>query len=211
MACSGLRNLVSKKFALKDESDPSVRDQLSEISTFIYTILEDLKGKNLIHRLFKQRDARGRTILQVFVAYKYAIAKENKTWVEEQFRKLLEILPHECVEETDSAGRIVLHWAVAHHSCWAVKILVESGKVVPCKTCKMAHFKDVTALHLAVIHDCDDCARHLLESNWKLDQMRLWMGIDISFSSHSRKKWRPLDFAIIMARVKLARRMRQVV
>jgi ankyrin repeat protein len=203
--------MVFTKFALKDESDPSVRDQLSEIVTFISTVLNELKDKNLLQKLFKQKDARGRTILQVFVASKYPIANENKTWVEDEFRKVLEILPPECVNACDSVGRTVLHWAVAHHSCWAVKILVESGNADLCTTCKTAHFKDVTALHLAVINDCDDCARHLLESNCNLNQMSLSMGIDISFGSHSQKKWRPLDLAIIMARVKLARRMRQVV
>jgi hypothetical protein len=211
MACSRLRNMVFTKFALKDESDPSVRDQLSEIVTFISTVLKELKDKNLLQKLFKQKDARGRTILQVFVASKYPIANENETGVEDEFRKVLEILPPECVNACDSVGRTVLQWAVAQHSCWAVKILVESGKADLCTTCKTAHFKDVTALHLAVIHDCDDCARHLLESNCNLNQMSLSMGKDISFGSHSQKKWRPLDLAIIMARVKLARRMRQVV
>jgi ankyrin repeat protein len=206
MACSRLRNLVTKKF----ESDPSVSDELSKIVTFISKILKELKDKNLLQKLFKQTDARGRTILQVFIASKYAIANENKTWVEDKFQKLLDMLPPECVNARDSAGRTVLHWAVAYNSCWAVKILVESGKADLCATCKTTHCENVTALHLAVIYDCDDCARHLLESNCNLDQMSLSMGIDISFGSHSQKKWCPLDLAIIMAQVKLARRMRQV-
>jgi ankyrin repeat protein len=210
MACSRLRNIVFKKFPLKDESDSSVRGQLFEIVTFISTVLEELKDENLLQKLFKQKDARGRTILQVFVASKYPIANENKTWVEDEFRKLLKILPSDCVNACDSVERTALHWAVAHHSCWAVKILVESGKADLCKTCKTAHYKNVTALHLAVIHDCDNCARHLLKSDCNLKQMSLWMEIDISFSSHSQKKWRPLDLAIIMARVKLARTMKQM-
>ncbi len=54
MACSRLRNMVFTKFALKDESDPCVRDQLSEIVTFISTVLKELKDKNLLQKLFKQ-------------------------------------------------------------------------------------------------------------------------------------------------------------
>ncbi len=247
-ACSRLRNLVSENF----ESNSPVKDELSKIFTFISTVLNELKDKNLLQKLFKQKDARGRTILQVFVASKYAIANENKMRVESEFRKWLEILPPKCVNVRDNVGRTVLHWAVAHHSCWAVKILVESGKADLCATCKTVHCKNVTALHLAVIHDCDDCARHLLESNCNLNQqfhdcdgcachllesnrnlnqvshdcdnsarhlleknrnlnkMNLSMEINISFSVYSQKKWRPLDLAIIMGRVKLARRMRQV-
>jgi ankyrin repeat protein len=203
MACSGLRNLASK-------SDPSAKDQLSEIGTFISTVLEDLKNQNLLRNLFNQKDARGRTILQVFVAYKYAIANENKTLVEKEFRKVLEILPSECVKACDRVGRTVLHWAVAHHSCWAVEILVESGKAGLCKTFKTGHFNDITALHLAVLYNCDDCARYLLKSNSNFNKMNLSMEINISFNSYSRKKWRPLDLAIILARVNLARRMRQL-
>jgi ankyrin repeat protein len=205
MACSRLRNLVSKKI----ERD-LVRDELSKIVTFLSKVLKELKDKNLLQELFKQKDARGRTILQVFVASKYEIDNENKTVVEEEFRKLLEILPPVCVNVRDSVGRTVLHWAVAYDSCWAVKILVESGKADLCATCRTVHWKNVTALHLAVLNDCDDCARHLLESNSNFNQMNFSMEIDISFSSYSQKKWRPLDLAIILARVKLARRMRQV-
>ncbi|CAK9204106.1 unnamed protein product [Sphagnum troendelagicum] len=58
MACSRLRNMVFAKFALKDESDPSARDQLSAIVTFISTVLNELKDKNLLQKLFKQKDAR---------------------------------------------------------------------------------------------------------------------------------------------------------
>ncbi len=206
MACSRLRNLVSQKF----DSNPSISDESSKIVTFISTVLQELKDSNNLQKLFKQKDARGRTILQIFVASKYQIANENKTWVENRFREVLEILPPECVNASDSVGRTVLHWAVAHHSCWAVKILAESGKADLCTTCRTAHCKNVTALHLAVIHDCDDCASHLLKSNCNFKQMNLSMEIDISFGSYSQKTWRPLELAIIMARVKLARRMRQV-
>jgi ankyrin repeat protein len=100
-----------------------------QIVGFIIAVLTDLCEKNLLQKLFDQKDAQGRTILQIFVLCQYV--REYSGILAFTFREMLEILPDACVNTLDKAGRTVLHWAVAHDITWAVEELLESGKARP--------------------------------------------------------------------------------
>ncbi|CAK9870369.1 unnamed protein product [Sphagnum jensenii] len=69
------------------------------------------------------------------------------------FRRMLAILPDDCVNTRDTAGRTVLHWAVAHEMTGAVKELLESGKARLDVRFHTAHIRDITAFHLFILHD----------------------------------------------------------
>jgi hypothetical protein len=68
-------------------------------------------------------------------------------------KRILAKLPAECVNIPDTAGRTVLHWAVAHEMTGAVKELLESGKVRPGDTFQTAYIEDITAFHLIILYD----------------------------------------------------------
>ncbi|CAK9261848.1 unnamed protein product [Sphagnum jensenii] len=155
MACSRLRN-VNKE----EDWTSSGCDQIVE---FIIAVLTDLSEKNLLQKLFDQNDAQGRTILQIFVLCELNVHVRD-TWgvkskcsekLTSAFGKMLAILPERCVNTLDKAGRTVLHWAVAHHSTWAVDELLRSGKANPAITFSTACYQQITAFNLLLLHEYD--------------------------------------------------------
>ncbi|CAM6048015.1 unnamed protein product [Sphagnum compactum] len=69
------------------------------------------------------------------------------------FKRMLDILPEECVSTRDKAGRTVLHWAVAHDTNWAVEKLLESGKAGPDVTFQTAYIDNIAAFHLILLYN----------------------------------------------------------
>jgi hypothetical protein len=152
VACSRLRNVHNY------EDWNRCCDQ---IVGFIIAVLTDLCEKNLLQKLFDQKDAQGRTILQVFVLCELKVhvrglwqsESECSGMLTSAFRRMLAILPDACVNTLDKAGRTVLHWAVAHDITWAVEELLESGKPRPDVTFQTAYIRNITAFHLILLYD----------------------------------------------------------
>jgi hypothetical protein len=126
MACSRLRNVHNY------EDWKRCYDQ---IVGFIIAVLIGLCEKKLIQKLFDQRDAQGRTILQILVLcqMKLHVCTESENFecseiLRSRFREMLEILREACVNTRDKARRTVLHWAMAHDTTWAVRELFGERK-----------------------------------------------------------------------------------
>jgi ankyrin repeat protein len=147
MACSRLRN-VARNVHKEEDWKTSGCDQIVE---FIIAIFTDLGGKNLLQKLFDQKDAQGRTVLQILV-----LCEDDGVCMDmltSAFKEMLEILPDACVNALDKAGRTLLLWAVAHRSNWALKELLESGKARRDVTFQTAHMRNITAFHLILLYD----------------------------------------------------------
>jgi len=145
MACSRLR----KKHNYEDW-----KKCCDQIIGFIIAVLTDLSEKNLLQKLFDQKDAQGRTILQVFVLCQ--IFQHNAAcceMLESAFKRMLEMLPDDCVNTLDKAGRTVLHWAVAHGIYWAMRKLLESRKVKTDLTFETAYIRNISAFHLIPLYE----------------------------------------------------------
>jgi hypothetical protein len=153
MACSRLRNVHNE-----EDWESFGCDQIVE---FIIAVLTVLCEKNLLQKLFDQKDAQGRTILQIFVLCELKVHVRGPSQEESErsgvltsaFRRMLAILPDACVNTLDKAGRTVLHWAMAHHSHWAVRQLLESGKAKPHVTFQTAYIVNITAFHLILLYE----------------------------------------------------------
>jgi len=103
--------------------------------------------------LFDQQDAQGRTILQIFVlpfpdVFQFIENPEPITSFRETLERALEILPEDCVNVLDKAGRTLLHWAIAHNSRWAFGVLLKNKKTKKDLTFRTASMQDITAFHL---------------------------------------------------------------
>jgi hypothetical protein len=146
MACSRLRNVHNEEDWKRLGCD--------HIVEFIIAVLTDLREKNLLHKLFDQKDAQGRTVLQVFVL---CDLRQDEGQCSEMcsraFKRMLEILPEACVNTRETAGRTVLHWAVAHEITGAVQELLKSGKARPDVTFHTAYIRDITAFHLFILYE----------------------------------------------------------
>ncbi len=142
MACSMWRNVHNYE---------DWKRSCHQIVGFIIAVLTDLCEKNLLHKLFDQKDAQGRTILQIFVLCQYV--REYSVILAFTFREMLEILPDACANTLDKAGRTVLHWAVGHDITWAIEELLESGKARPDVTLQTAYIRNITTFHLILLHD----------------------------------------------------------
>jgi ankyrin repeat protein len=147
MACSRLRNVHNQEDWKRLGCD--------HIVEFIIAVLTDLCEKNLLKKLFDQKDAQGRTVLQVFVLCDLWQNRsfECSTMCSRAFKRMLAILPDACVNTPDTAGRTVLHWAVAHEITGAVEELLESGKARPDVTFHTAYIRDITAFHLFILYE----------------------------------------------------------
>jgi hypothetical protein len=147
MACSKLRNVVRNVYKYEDWKTSGC-DQIVE---FIIAIFNDLGRKNLLQKLFDQKDAQGRTVLQIFVLCVFHDCEYQMLLC--AFNKMLRILPDACVNALDKAGRTVLHWAVAHECDWAIRQLVMCGKARRDITFQTAYFRKITAFHLILLYD----------------------------------------------------------
>ncbi|KAH8941641.1 hypothetical protein BDL97_14G053900 [Sphagnum fallax] len=82
------------------------------------------------------------------------------------FKRMLAILPDPCVNTPDTAGRTVLHWAVAHDITGAVEELLESGKAKPDVTFHTAYIREITAFHLIILYE------HMLPDFFYFDYLK---------------------------------------
>ncbi|CAM6036291.1 unnamed protein product [Sphagnum compactum] len=146
MACSRMRKVHS------EDDWESFGFGLAKFMIAAFTAL-DQEGNGLLKKLFDQRDAQGRTILQIFVL-PFPDVFENIEYPEpiksfcETLQQALRILPKDCVNVLDKAGRTLLHWAIAHNSRWAVGVLQKNGKTEKDLTFQTAIMQDITAFHL---------------------------------------------------------------
>ncbi len=69
MACSRLRNVHNRNV----HNHKDWKRCCHQIVGFIIAVLTDLCEKNLLQKLFDQKDAQGRTILQIFVLCQYVL------------------------------------------------------------------------------------------------------------------------------------------
>jgi ankyrin repeat protein len=141
MACSRLRNVRNQQDFQSSGCE--------HIRNFIIAVLNHLP-QNLLQKLFDQKDAQGRTILQVLIT---PGAEADDNFVFGTFEEMLKILPDVCVNTLDKAGRTILHWAVAHEIIWAVYRLLKSSKVRRDITFQTAYIENVSALDLILIYD----------------------------------------------------------
>jgi hypothetical protein len=194
MACSRLR---------KNHNYEDWKKCCDQIIGFIIAVLTHLSEKNLLQKLFDQKDAQGRTILQVFVLCH--IFQHNDAcfeMLESAFKRMLEMLPDDCVNTLDKAGRTVLHWAVGHGIYWAMTKLLESRKARTELAFETAYIRNITAFHLIPLYEHflyayayghpslkDDLKRDFcLFDNWNMLSIKRQIGTD------------PLLWAITMGR-----------
>jgi hypothetical protein len=202
MACSKLRNVLRKVINEEDWKTFGC-DQMVE---FIIAVLTDLCEKNLLQKLFDQKDAQGKTVLQVFVHCRLrSLDRKCTIMLTSAFKKMLDILPAECVNTRDKAGRTVLHWAVAHEDTWAVQELLESGKARPDVTFHTAHIRNITAFHLTLLyeHHLPSFYRLYLENELKKDFCVFGFfstSFLIPYTIQNRIGSAPLLWAILMGR-----------
>ncbi|CAK9204088.1 unnamed protein product [Sphagnum troendelagicum] len=123
------------------------------------------------------------------------------------FRRLLAILPDACVNTPDTAGRTVLHWAVAHENTWAVAALLESGKARPNVTFRTAYIGDITPFHLIILYE------HMLPAYYfkylKYELKRKFFNfklIDSKLNFHQHVRC-PVAWAIQMGRNEFVKRV----
>jgi len=146
MACSKLRNVLAAEAFAPRSFGGSVGEG-AQIFHFIMAVCKHLPP-NLLLKLFDQKDAQGRTILQVLIT-KTADFKSAVCMLEE----MLEFLPEVCVNILDKAGRTILHWAVGHHITWAVQLLLKSGKAKLDISFRTFHIQNISAFHLMLLYD----------------------------------------------------------
>jgi hypothetical protein len=199
MACSRLRNVHNEEDWKKFGCD--------QIVEFIIAVLTDLCEKNLLQKLFDQKDAQGRTILQIFVLCELKVPVRGLWQYESEcsailtsaFRRMLAILPDACVNTLDKAGRTVLHWAVAHNVSWAVEELLKSGKAKPDVTFQTQCFWDITALNLILLYEYDlELDRFSLKD--ELNRRFGFTSLRFAGGPWLRKEADPLTWAILMGR-----------
>jgi len=108
-----------------------------QIGQFIIAVINDLCEKKLLQKLFDQKHAQGRTILEILVS------SPGYSSISSFLSEILKILPDACVNTLDKAGRTVLHWAVGHNNIWAVESLLNSGKAKLDVTFKTQYYWDI--------------------------------------------------------------------
>jgi hypothetical protein len=145
---------------------------------FIYEVIRRTKAISNAHvqELFKLKDPQGRTLLHVAIEEDGFHHEELDTSMATVVNGALEILEpgldaecvKNCVNAQDSAGRTPLHRAVAnkHAGPAIIKILVDHRMTDVNALWKSLDERvtgNVTALHLAVLHNNLDAAKVLLE------------------------------------------------
>jgi ankyrin repeat protein len=202
MACSRMRKVHSK------DDWESFGCGLAKFMIAVFTAL-DQEDKALLKKLFDQQDAQGRTILQIFVL-PFTDVSENIEYPEpiksfcETLQQALEILPANCVNVPDKAGRTLLHWAIAHNSLWAFGVIRENGKTNWELTFGTATMEDITAFHL---QSWPGVVSQLLYFNMLQKELRKKLrvrGFQVTQGCQEDGTWDALDWAILMGRKDIA-------
>ncbi|CAM6027518.1 unnamed protein product [Sphagnum balticum] len=184
----------------------------------------DENGNDLLQALFEFKDAQGRTILHVAVEEDGLGDKEHDLDMAAIIQMSLGILGGEpvpsdviykkCVNARDFAGRTPLHRAVANKraGCAVIKALANHPMTDVNALWTSLDERitgDVTALHLAVLHNNLDAAKFLLAKKETNGEIKCKLFIEASgFRSAkdsepklSGRNWTALELAIIMGHV----------
>jgi hypothetical protein len=179
------------------------------LAKFMIAVFSALQDKGLLKKLFDQQDAQGRTILQIFVlpfldvfeGFKYP--EPIKSFCE-TLQQALEILPKDCVNVLDKAGRTLLHWAIAHNSRWAFGVLWQNGKTNKDITFGTATMQDITAFHLQLWPGVDYQADSFDNLEKEFSKQLKLRGSTILLECSESETWDTLEWAILMGRKDIA-------
>jgi len=201
MACSRMRKVHS------EDDWESFGCGLAKFMIAVFAAL-DQEDKALLKKLFDQQDEQGRTILQIFVlpfpdvfkSFKYP--EPIKSFCE-TLQRALEILPEDCVNVLDKAGRTLLHWAIAHNSCWAFGVLLKNEKTKKDLMFGTATMQEITAFHLQLWPGVQYQGFYFDNLEKELSKQLNLRGI----TNHlycSESTWDTLEWAILMGRKDIA-------
>jgi hypothetical protein len=179
------------------------------LAKFMIAVFSALQDKGLLKKLFDQQDAQGRTILQIFVlpfpdvfeGFKYP--EPIKSFCE-TLQQALEILPKDCVNVLDKAGRTLLHWAIAHNSRWAFGVLWQNGKTNKDITFGTATMQDITAFQLQLWPGVDYQADSFDNLEKEFSKQLKLRGSTILLECSESETWDTLEWAILMGRKDIA-------
>jgi len=202
MACSRMRKVDS------EDDWESFGCGLAKFMIAVFTAL-DQEDKALLKKLFDQQDAQGRTILQIFVL-PFPDVFENIEYPEpiksfcETLQQALEILPEDCVNVLDKAGRTLLHWAIAHNSRWAVGVLQKNGKSEKDLKFETATMAGITAFHLQLWPGVVSQANYFAMLEKEVSKPLRLRGFTTNLSYQGSATWNTLEWAILMGRKDIA-------
>ncbi len=202
MACSRMRKVHS------EDGWESFGCGPAKFMIAVFTAL-DQEDKGLLKKLFDQQDAQGRTILQIFVLPVQDVF-ESIEYPEpiksfcETLQQALEILPEDCVNVLDKAGRTLLHWAIAHNSRWAFGVLQKNGKSKKDLTFETATMQDITAFHLQLWSGVDYQVGYFDILEKELSKQLKLRGTTANLRCSESGTWETLEWAILMGRKGIA-------
>jgi hypothetical protein len=200
MACSRMRKVHS------EDDWESFGCGLARFMIAVFTVLNQV-GKGLLKKLFDQQDAQGRTILQIFVLpfpdAQFIEYPELHLTFCETLERALEILPEDCVNVLDKAGRTLLHWAIAHNSGWAFPVLLRHRKTKQDLTFGTATMQDITAFHLQLWPGVD-CQCLYFDNLEKEMSKQLKLRGNTTGLTRFEPTWDTLEWAILMGRKDIA-------
>jgi hypothetical protein len=198
MACNRMRKVHS------EDDWVSFGCGLAKFMIAVFTAL-DQEDKALLKKLFDQQDAQGRTILQIFVlpfpdVFDVLEYPEPIKSFCETLKRALKILPEDCVNVLDKAGRTLLHWAIAHNSRWACGVLLEDKKTKQDLTFGTATMQDITAFHLQLWPGVDLQSGYFDHSEKEFSKQLKLRGTTNNLRCSEKETWATLEWAILMGR-----------
>ncbi len=201
---------------------------------FLQGVIKDTKegGNHLLQELFEVKDAQGRTLLHVAVEEDGLGDEERDKAMANIVTKVLRILDEGpacddatsqiCLNALDLAGRTPLHRAVANKRVGraVIKVLLDHRMtdVIALWESDTISTGNVTALHLAVLHNNVDAARSLLETPRTDGDIVSKLFIEASGIRSrndgkpklSGREWTALELATIMGEVHMVDEMLKV-
>jgi ankyrin repeat protein len=203
---------------------------------FLQRVIRHTKngGNHLLQALFELKDAQGRTLLHVAVEEDGLgdNLRDHDRYMANIVTKVLGILDEEpacdavtsrnCLNARDLAGRTPLHRAVANKRAGraVIKALLDHPMTDVNALWRSDNVStgNVTALHLAVLHNNVDAARSLLASPRTDGDIQCKLFIEASGIRHrnedrpklSGRNWTALELATIMGQVHMVDAMLEV-
>ena len=170
-----------------------------EFIDFIRSIVETMNERpGLLQKVFNVQDTQGRTPVHVAITFCCSM---------QVLKEFLDLLPEECVNGLDAAGRTPLHRAVAngmnHAQSKIVQVLANDRRTN--LNAEWPGGKGATALHMAVLHNHAQSARYVLEAK-RVDgfnranlEQRMDRPIKV-YKNKAYSHWTPLELAAVMGR-----------
>ncbi len=190
-------------------------------------------GDHLLQALFELKDAQGRTLLHVAVEEDglgdnsrdkvMAVIVKRVLQIFDEVPACNDVTSQNCLNARDLGGRTPLHRAVANKRAGraVIKVLVKHPK-----THVNARWRgdnvftgDVTALHLAVVHNNVDAAKYLLKRDTTDGDIQCALSIkprgslsrnDFDLILSDKKSWSALELATIMGHAHIVDAMLKV-